>query len=147
MCRFWGITSEMEMNAGIHQGERMNRILVVDDDEDFRVFCENELSEEGYLIYSVSSGQEALKFIDKDPKIDLIVLDIKMPSMDGTEVLEELRRRNITVPVIIYSGHADYRSNFETWLADAYLVKQSDLSELKEKIKEFLSPRNNRAVA
>jgi len=121
----------------------MKRILIVDDDEDLRIRSVNELSKEGYITYSVSSGQEALKFVDEQPKIDLIILDIKMPPMDGIEVLEELRRKNITIPVILYSGHPDYKGNFETWLADAFLVKQPDFSELKEKVNELLSSKRN----
>lgn len=138
MCRFWGITSEVNISTVSSKGKRMKRILIVDDDEDLRICCVNELSKEGYIAYSVSCGQEALKFVDDKPKIDLIILDLKMPPMDGIEVLEELRRKNINIPIILYSGHPDYKRNFETWLADAFLVKQADLSELKEKVKELL---------
>jgi len=141
MCRFWGIISEVKTSTAPLKGERMKRILMVDDDEDLRIRCLNELSKEGYHVYPVSSGLEALKFIDQEPSVDLIILDLKMTPMDGIEVLEELRRKNVTVPVIIYSGHAGYKNNFETWLADAFVVKQSDLSELKDKIKELLSSK------
>ena len=139
MCRFWGIIPETKANPAPVKGFKVKRILIADDDMDLRIRCVNEFSKEGYLTYSVSSGLEALNIIDQEPGFDLIILDIKMTPMDGIEVLEELRRKNITIPVILYSGHPDYMSNFETWLADAFVVKQTDLSELKEKVNELLS--------
>ncbi len=121
----------------------MKRILIVDDEEDIRALCENELTDEGYFTRSVSSGTEALRFVDENPDIDLIILDIKMSPLDGIEVLERLRQKNITAPVILYSGYSTYRNNFETWFADAYLVKQSDLSELKDTVRGFLVSKRN----
>ena len=125
------------------KGEKMKRILIVDDDEDICALCENELTDEGYFTRSVSSGTEALRFVDENPDIDLIVLDIKMSPLDGIEVLERLRQKNITVPVILYSGYSTYRNNFEAWFADAYLVKQPDLSELKATVRGFLISKRN----
>ena len=69
---------------------------------------------------------------------DLIILDIKMKNMDGLDVLEELRAKTVGVPVILNSAYSTYKNNFTSWLADAYLVKSGDLSELKEKVKELL---------
>jgi DNA-binding response OmpR family regulator len=113
-------------------------ILIVDDDEDARIMCERELRDGGYDTHSASSGSEALQLIEENPRVDLIILDIKMPSMDGIEVLKRLRAKNVNVPVILYSDYSAYRSNFLSWLADAYLVKSSDLTELKEKVTELL---------
>lgn len=113
-------------------------ILIVDDDEDVRIICERELQRGGFDTHSASSGSEALKFIDKNPQVDLIILDIRMPSMDGIEVLKELRARKVDIPVILHSDQSTYRDNFLSWLADAYLVKSADLTKLKEKVKELL---------
>jgi len=117
----------------------MKTILVVDDDENDRVICERELRNEGYVARSVSSGPEALQFMDNNPQPDLIILDIKMSPLDGMQVLKQLRAKNVFIPVILYSDYASYREDFNTWLAEAYLVKSSDLTELKEKVKEFLN--------
>lgn len=117
----------------------MKSILIVDDEEDIRTLCEKELSDEGYFTRSVSSGEEALNLMNESPNIDLIILDIKMTPLDGIEVLEELRKKNIQIPVILYSGYSTYRNDFETWFADAYLVKQPDFTELKQKVNEFLT--------
>ena len=117
----------------------MKTILIVDDDENDRVMCERELRNEGYLVRSVSSGSEALQFVEKNPQIDLIILDIKMAPLDGMRVLKQLRAKKVFIPVILYSDYSTYKEDFHTWLAEAYLTKSSDLTELKEKVKEFLN--------
>lgn len=114
-------------------------ILLVDDDEDSRLLCERELRRGGYGIHSASSGPEALQFLNRNPKVDLIILDIRMPNMNGIEVLKKLRDKNINIPVILYSDYSAYRNNFLSWLADAYLIKSPDLRELKKKVRELLS--------
>ncbi|MGB2697441.1 MAG: response regulator [Candidatus Zixiibacteriota bacterium] len=114
-------------------------ILIADDDENVRVMCERELREEGYITHTVSSGLEALQFIKRNPQIDLVVLDLKMPSLNGIQVLKQLRGKKVKVPVILYSDYSAYRNDFSAGLADAHVVKSSDLTELKEKVKELLS--------
>jgi CheY-like chemotaxis protein len=117
----------------------MKSILIVDDDENVRLMCERDLQGEGYTTHSVSSGPEALQFMARNPQTDLIVLDIKMAPPDGIEVLKQLRSRQIGIPVILYSDYSFYREDFDTWLADAYVVKSSDLRELKKEVKRLLS--------
>ena len=119
--------------------EKMKTVLIVDDNENDRVMCERELRNEGYVAQSVSSGPEVLQFVETNPLPDLIILDIKMSPFDGMQVLKQLRAKNVFIPVILYSDYASYREDFNTWLAEAYLVKSSDLTELKEKVKEFLN--------
>jgi DNA-binding response OmpR family regulator len=114
-------------------------ILIVDDDEDARMLCERELRFEGYVTRSLSSGEEALRFLGQNPQVALIVLDIKMSPLDGIQVLEQLRRKKVIAPVILYSDYPGYKDNFETWFADAFLVKSSDMEELKEKARELLA--------
>jgi DNA-binding response OmpR family regulator len=117
----------------------MKKILIVDDEEEIRSLYQSELEIEGYHAYSVASGDEAVEFIDKNSNLDLVILDIKMNEMDGLEVLENIRTRANKVPVILNSAYSTYKSNFTSWLADAYLVKSSDLSELKDKVRELLT--------
>lgn len=116
-------------------------VLIVDDDEDTRILCERELHFEGYVTRSLSSGEEALRFLDQNPQVALIVLDIKMSPLDGIQVLEQLRRKKVRTSVILYSDYPGYKDNFKTWFADAFLVKSSDMKELKEKVRELLARR------
>lgn len=117
----------------------MKTILIVDDDEDSRLLCERELKFEGYATHSLSSGKEALEYLMDNPDVKLMVLDIKMSPLNGIQVLEELRSKKIGIPVILYSDYPLYKNDFKTWLADAFIVKSSDLTELKKTVGEFLA--------
>jgi CheY-like chemotaxis protein len=117
----------------------MKTILIVDDDESTRLMCERGLRSEGYATHAASSGREALQFMAENPAVDLIVLDIRMSPPDGIEVLKQLRAQKVAIPVILYSDYSSYKENYDTWLADAYVVKSPELGELKRKISELLS--------
>lgn len=115
----------------------MARVLVVDDDESLRILYTKELADEGYEVESVPSGREAVASI-AERRPDVVVLDIKMEGMDGLSVLDEIMKRDKTIPVVLNTAYSSFKSDFTTWSADAYVVKSSDLSELKETIKQIL---------
>ncbi len=83
-----------------------HRVLVVDDEASIRSSLKMILGHAGYRFQEASSGKEALEMIG-EAEPDVIILDIKMPGMDGLEVLETLRERGTRVPVIVVSGHGD----------------------------------------
>lgn len=115
----------------------MTKILIVDDESNIRLLYESELREEGYDVEVAANGREALeRFALGHP--DLVVLDIRMPGMDGIEALGRLLAEDRKVPVILNSAYASHKDNFLSWSADAYLVKSSDLTELKQTIKSLL---------
>jgi two-component system, response regulator, stage 0 sporulation protein F len=119
------------------------RILVVDDDEGLRDLYEETLSDEGYDVLTAENGKEALQKLEKE-KPDLVVLDIIMPKMDGMEALGRILGKDKTVPVILHSSHPQYREDFMSWAADAYLLKSTDLTELKKEIRELVEGRKPR---
>ena len=89
-------------------------------------------------------GKEALsKFVKEKP--DLVVLDIRMPVMDGIETLGAMLGKNRQAPVILNTAFSQHRENFMTWGAEAYVLKSSDLTELKQKIREILDRRKKQA--
>jgi two-component system response regulator (stage 0 sporulation protein F) len=116
------------------------KILIVEDDENQRLLYSEELKEEGYEPITAGNGKEAMQILKKI-KPDLIVLDIVMPVMDGMEALGRMIGKHKDVPIILYSSYPHYREDFMSWAADAYLVKSSDLTELKETIKNLLEKR------
>ena len=69
-------------------------------------------------------------------------MDINMPKMDGIEAMGRILSNNKNVPVIINTAYSNYKDSFMSWAADAYIVKSSDLSEIKSKIKEVLANRD-----
>jgi len=119
----------------------MTRILIVEDDANQRELYKQELEEEGYEVLTVADGKEAVRVVGEE-KIDLVILDINMPGMDGIEALGRMLSRDNTLPVIIHTAYAHYKDNFMTWTAEHYVIKSSDTKELKEKIKDVLKSRN-----
>jgi DNA-binding response OmpR family regulator len=115
-------------------------ILLVDDDDGLKDLYREELEDEGYEVLTAKNGKEALQKLEKE-KPDLVVLDIVMPKMDGMEALGRIIGKDKTIPVILHTSHPGYQEDFMSWAADAYLVKSSDLNELKEKIRELLEKR------
>ena len=69
---------------------------------------------------------------------DVVVLDIRMPGMDGIEAMGNILSRDHKLPIILNTAYNCYRNNFMSWSADAYVVKSSDLTELKEEIKKLV---------
>lgn len=115
----------------------MARILVVDDEESIRLLYEEEFTDEGYDVVSAASGEEALDKI-KIETPDLITLDIKMPGMDGLEVLANIREENMELPIIICTAYGSYKQDFGTWGSDVYITKSGDLAELKSEVQRLL---------
>ena len=119
----------------------MSKILVVEDEQHPRELYAMELQDEGYEVDQAANGREAVEKV-KANKYDLVVLDIRMPEMDGIEALGKILSRDKKIPIIIYTAYSNYKSNFMTWTADAYITKSSNLDELKGKIQEILTSRS-----
>ena len=114
------------------------KILVVDDEEPIRMLYKSELEEEGYQITLASTAAEALEKVESEP-LDLIVLDIKMPGMNGIEAMQKIVGKKKNIPIIINSAYPHFKDSFMTWVAEEYVVKSSNLQELKDKIRQLLT--------
>ena len=115
----------------------MKTILVVDDDEAIRTLLQEELEDAGYKVLIATNARDALKMVAAEP-LDLVILDIRMPGMDGLEALPRILGIKEGLPVIMNTAYSQYQDSFMSWAADAYVVKSSDLTELKEKVKELI---------
>ena len=116
----------------------MQNILIVEDEENLQILYQQEISELGYNVLTTDSGEEALSILAKED-IDLVVLDIKLKGMNGLEALEDMLLKNRNLKVVINSAFASYKDDFSSWLADAYVIKSSDLGELKTAVAELLA--------
>ncbi len=116
----------------------MTTILLVEDDKNQRLLYEQELRQEGYETLSAIDGKDALEKVQEQLP-DIVVMDINMPRMDGIEAMGRILSKNKEIPVIINTAYSNYKDSFMSWAADAYIVKSSNLSELKSKIKEVLT--------
>lgn len=117
--------------------QNLRKLLVVDDEEHIRLLYKSELEEEGYKVILASDAREALEIVDRE-SLDLIILDIKMPGMDGIEAMQKIVGKKKSIPIIINSAYPHFKDSFMTWVAEEYVVKSSDLQELKDKIQQLL---------
>ena len=120
----------------------MKRILVVDDEKSIRDSLKLILEYEKYAVESAKDGTEALSLIEKDP-VDLVLLDIKMPGMDGIEVLQEIKRRDLQQVVVIISGHGTISTAVEATKLGAFdfLEKPLDRDRLLLTIRNGLAQK------
>ena len=87
----------------------MKKVLIVDDSDEIRHTINFLLRIKGFLVFEARDGEECIKILENEGKFDLIILDLKMPKMDGKRALTKIRDElhMATVPVIIYSAYAD----------------------------------------
>jgi DNA-binding response OmpR family regulator len=121
----------------------MTTILLVEDDKNQCLLYEQELRLEGYDIVTVNDGKDAIKKV-QEQRPDIIIMDISLPKLNGLEAMGMILSKNKGVPIIINTAYGNYKDNFMSWAADAYIVKSSDLTELKNKIKELLTLETQR---
>lgn len=112
-------------------------ILCVDDDRPILMLYAQELREEGYDVILADNARTALD-LQKEKRPDLVVLDIRMPGMDGLEALSWILDEEEKPAVVINTAYSSHRDNFMSWSADAYLLKSSDLTPLKNTIKNLI---------
>ncbi len=112
------------------------KILVVDDDLHIQRLYKEEFEDEGYEVVVASNGQEAIEKFEKEAP-DIVTLDILLPDIDGIRILRQMKEKDPKVPIIMSTAY-DYRDDFAVWASEAYIVKSSDLEELKSMIKKLL---------
>ncbi len=119
----------------------MKTILIADDDTNLALLYEQELTDAGYQVKVVHDARAAIAQVQSDPP-DLLVLDVRMPGMDGIEALNKILGINNELPVILNTAYSNHKDNYLTWSADAYVVKSSDITELKQAIQDVLAKRS-----
>src|SRR4030043_1507645 len=107
------------------------RLLLVDDEEDFRTTLSSRLKKREFEVTPVESGYQALEVI-KEQAIDVAIVDVKMPRMDGLEALRQMKQLNPLIEVIMLTGHASGgpgRGGMRLGAFD-YLMKPCDINDL-----------------
>ncbi len=117
-----------------------SRILVVDDEEALRTVLSNELASAGYEVNTAADGDEAIATV-QNKKFDLVLLDIKMPKVDGFEVLKFIKKSSPALKVIMLTGFADLKNAIESKKhgAEDFVSKPYDLVDLLTTIERVLS--------
>jgi DNA-binding NtrC family response regulator len=112
------------------------KVLMVDDEVDFIETFSERLNMRNLETSKANSGEEALQILENTSDIEVVILDVKMPGMDGIETLAEIKKRYPLVEVIMLSGHADVESAIEGMKQGAfdYLMKPCDMDQIIAKV-------------
>ena len=112
-------------------------LLLVDDEERFLTTTKTLLEKRGATTFTASNGMDALKVMNEHP-IDVVVLDVKMPGVDGVEVLRHTKQKHPLIEVLMLTGHASVESAVEGLKLGAfdYVTKPCEISDLMEKVNE-----------
>ncbi len=120
------------------------RLLVVDDEANLRALYEQEFADEGFTVRTVATAAEALDAA-RGESFDAVVLDIRLDDerdeRNGLTVLGELRRLAPGLPVVINSAYPTFKTDFTTWLADAFVVKSPNVDELVAAVRQAIARR------
>lgn len=111
-------------------------LLLVDDEQAFAETLSRRLLSRGYRAAYVLSGEEALRFLDENKSIDVVLLDVKMPGLDGLETLRRIKAKHPLVETIMLTAHATVATAVEAMRVGArdYLMKPCDFVELAAKV-------------
>lgn len=115
------------------------KILIVDDQFGIRVLLKEVFEKDGYETFDASNGNQALAII-KDESPDLVLLDMKIPGMDGLEILKEIRERNLETNVIMMTAYGELEmiNAAKNLGAVAHFAKPFDIDEVKNNIRQYL---------
>lgn len=118
-------------------------VMLVDDEVPFVETMTKRLEKRNLQIISAHDGQEALEKLDKNRNTDVVILDVKMPGLDGIETLREIKRTYPVIEVIMLTGHATVETAIEGMRLGAYdyLMKPCELEQLMFKVEEATKKR------
>ena len=113
-------------------------VLLVDDETGFVETMAKRLAKRNLSVSTACNGNEALDKLKKEGTTEVVILDVKMPGMDGIETLKEIKKRHPLVEVIMLTGHATVESAIEgmKWGAHDYLMKPCEMELLMAKVDE-----------
>ncbi|MDE8563903.1 response regulator [Anoxybacillus rupiensis] len=117
-----------------------NKLLIVDDQYGIRILLNEVFQREGYTTFQAANGIQALEIVQKHQP-DLVLLDMKIPGMDGIEILKRIKAMNESIKVIIMTAYGELDMIQETKDLGAimHFAKPFDIDELREAVKKYIS--------
>jgi len=119
------------------------KLLIVEDSPYLLRLYSEEFVDDGYLVRGCLDGQQALKIMKEHNDIDVVILDAKIPVMDGRELCRKLKKYLPKIPVIVNSAYDHLEKDYKRAGAEEYIIKSSNLSYLKNTVKKFLVRKEN----
>ena len=116
----------------------MSKILVIEDEKNLRQLYKQDLELDGHTVVTAKSAEEGLKKVETEAP-DLVVLDIRMPGMDGLEAMGRILDQHPSIPVLLNTAYSSYQDSFLSWGADAYVIKSSDTGDLRREVEQLLT--------
>jgi len=149
MRRFPRLTTRLFFFCG-REGERVDAfsVLLVDDEVEFLETLVKRLTKRKLQVTGVTSAEEAIRILGERP-VDVVVLDVKMPGMDGLEALRRIKEVRSDVEVIMLTGHANMEAAIQGMELGAfdYLMKPMDIDELLYKLQDAYKKKTLRELA
>lgn len=133
-------TLKINLYYGLKRGDIMSeKILIVDDQFGIRILLNEILQKEGYKIFQAANGHQALN-ITKKHNPDLVLLDMKIPGMDGLEILEEMKKIREDIRVIIMTAYGELKmiEASKRMGALAHFTKPFDIEEIRSAVKKYI---------
>jgi DNA-binding NtrC family response regulator len=121
----------------------MAQILIVDDEPSIRLLYTAILTEEGHEVVEAEDGRGTLAALEREP-FDLVILDIRLKTESGLDLLQEIVARYPKLPVILCSAYVSFQDDYTSWLAHSYCVKSGDPRALVDEVERVLSGRASR---
>ena len=122
----------------------MKTILIVEDEPAQQLLYETEFQEMGFRTVIARDGEEAIDKV-REVRPDVVILDLMLPRKHGLDALREVLAADPNLPVIIHTAYSHYKDDFMSWAAEEYVVKSSDLGELKKAVERVLARRSGDA--
>ncbi len=116
------------------------KILVIEDEKNLRLLYQQDLSRDGFDVVTAATASDGIAMFESE-RPDLVVMDIRLPGMDGLEAMSRLLNKHPKTPVVLNSAYSSYKDSFMSWPADAYVVKSADTDELRTRVRELLDSR------
>ena len=115
-------------------------VLIVDDDGNQRLLYRETFEADGHQVIEADDASGALEMV-RTRRPDVVVLDINMPGLDGLDTLAAIHALDRRLPIVLNTAYAAYREQYVSWIADAYVVKSSDLTELRDTVRDVVARR------
>ncbi len=112
----------------------MNKILILDEDESIRILYADELMEDGYDVITNVDLSRVLEFIERENP-DVVVMDVIFGERNGLDILQDIRNTYYNLPVVLCTAYKEFKYDAKSIAADYYVLKSSDFSELKTRIR------------